>query len=601
MGRNMSHFSSVVNGPVEKVTWYDALLYCNKRSQRDGLEPVYSYQSAQFAKSGYCKALNGLKINYQKNGYRLPTEAEWEYACKAGSTTDYYWGNDTTSIDKYAWLGFNSVKTTHAVATKLPNAFGLYDMNGNVWEWNNDLHGPMVAGPVVNPTGTTIAKADSSRCNRGGGWYSAKTTLRTCVRDLNPGAPNIPFYDVGFRVVLPARNVPNSNTATIQPLEPLKRRLIMGVPDGAQGWEKFNQEIAGYFVLDIDDEFKFLEYVEIPTIAKRIKSKTTFNDGTWRLRGFNGNLFHKSVFYAGNSFYGRFDLEKKQVVYDVELKPDDWGYDRTASNQSTGKIIVSSGWWPKDSTYGLAVIDPQDGKRIKNIKTGQLNHNTAVGGSGKYYYSFFNSIFRQFDMETDKEVRKIVIDTFGLHVSPFTIDSKDKYAYICDFRNIGFFQVDLQSGKVVRHVQVTPNINFRSHGIALTPDEKEIWLVDQNDVGNDPRPSSLFVFDNTVAPQKEIARIPLGATGHGWVNFTRDGKYAICHSEDIIDTKTKKIVFKMKDHRGYPIRLTKFFESWWRGDKLVWIGSEFGLGLKGIPYPDASGKAVNSSVRKITN
>lgn len=131
------------------ITWYDAVLYCNARSRELGFDTVYSYSSVTGTPGQGVTALGGLTIDFAVIGVRLPTDAEWEYACRGGTTTRYYWGD--TWDPEYAWgMG---VGCGHEVAQKRPNAFGLYDMLGNKREWVNDYWWDYTAAAQTDPTG----------------------------------------------------------------------------------------------------------------------------------------------------------------------------------------------------------------------------------------------------------------------------------------------------------------------------------------------------------------------------------------------------------------------------------------------------------------
>jgi formylglycine-generating enzyme required for sulfatase activity len=201
MGGNPSSFTGDLNRPVESVTWWDAVLYCNARSKRDGRDTVYAYTGVTGTPvNGYTDLAN-LTTSYTKKGYRLPTQAEWEYACRAGSNTGYYWGD---SIDgNYCWYPGNANDSTHEVAKKKPNAWGLYDMSGNVFEWTGTWVTIYTADPLVDPTGNPIGNAKLS-C---GGAYKAwnNNLLRSRYND------DYNYHDIhgacgpdcGFRVVRP--------------------------------------------------------------------------------------------------------------------------------------------------------------------------------------------------------------------------------------------------------------------------------------------------------------------------------------------------------------------------------------------------------------
>ena len=182
-----SHFKDP-NRPLEQVNWTDATLYCNDRSRAEGLEPCYDEET--------------WVCDFEANGYRLPTEAEWEYACRAGSTTQYCFGNDARKLRTYGWFSGNAGGKTHPVAQKKPNRWGLHDMHGNVAEWCNDLYSESYyrESPEKMPKGPA---AGQERVIRGGAWKSSAASCRSAYRASDPSIDDtcLASDTIGFRCV----------------------------------------------------------------------------------------------------------------------------------------------------------------------------------------------------------------------------------------------------------------------------------------------------------------------------------------------------------------------------------------------------------------
>jgi formylglycine-generating enzyme required for sulfatase activity len=210
---NLGGITDTSHFPVDQVSWYEALVFCNTLSMLEDLSPAYSMPDFNDStdpadwgnvptRSGdpNIELWNAVEIVADSTGYRLPTEAQWEYACRAGTETAYHTGN--TISDNTGWYSANSNSRTHSVGGKQANAFGLYDMHGNVneWCWDWFITSYYSSSPAQDPTGP-VSVFNTVRVQRGGSFFDTAQYVRSAYR-FN-GNPRSGGYTVGFRIVRP--------------------------------------------------------------------------------------------------------------------------------------------------------------------------------------------------------------------------------------------------------------------------------------------------------------------------------------------------------------------------------------------------------------
>ena len=185
MGFNPSKFKGKANSPkrpVEEVSWFDCIAFCNRLSQELGLAPYYSLVDIKYDKKAPQSIEAALVEVLGGNGFRLPTEAEWEVFARAGTNNRWSGTNIEAELKDYAWYDKNSNKGTKPIATKKPNEWGMYDMSGNVWEW----------------CWNTDTSTSANRVYRGGCWFNNASSLRSAFRFNN--SPGTRYDALGFRV-----------------------------------------------------------------------------------------------------------------------------------------------------------------------------------------------------------------------------------------------------------------------------------------------------------------------------------------------------------------------------------------------------------------
>ncbi len=335
----------------------------------------------------------------------------------------------------------------------------------------------------------------------------------------------------------------------------LHRYLYVATPDGAQMETGSGK---GLLIFDIDAGFKFV---------RRIANES-FSAGA---RGLTGCAATHSLYYSTTAQgMGRFDLETERTIWERRYSG---GCDRSSAMLDGSKIFAPTGWWEKPDDGGFLVIDGTSGEELRRIKVGPGAHNSIMSLDGKRLYLGTVTTLTIFD-PADEHVIKQITDVGESGVFPYTIDTKQRYAFVCLGQHVGFDVVDLEQGKAIHRVLAGDSpIAHRTHGAALTPDESELWISDQDG-------KKLFIFDATQMPPASKGHVELSVGGHGWVNFSLDGRFAWNHTSEVFDAQTKKQIATLRDETGKPLGSSKLIEVQMQSGKVVRVSSEFGLGRK---------------------
>ena len=242
---------------------------------------------------------------------------------------------------------------------------------------------------------------------------------------------------------------------------------------------------------------------------------------------------------------------------------------------------MPSGWW--STGKNVKVLDAETGQLLKTIEVSAKGglHNLIVSNDGKQVVvgSTRDDMMSVIDVAKDEVVRKVG-PVIGV-IQPLTVNGAGTLAYInTHLYRQGFgpgFEIgDIKTGKIV-HVVGRPELaerKTRCHGIGLTPDEKEVWVVDQDN-------KEIHVFDNTVMPPRFMKALPLAAKTHGWICFSRDGRYGWADTGEVFDAATKQVIAHLVDEKGQPVMSSKFFELHMLGGDVAWIGQQMGVGYQG--------------------
>jgi len=367
----------------------------------------------------------------------------------------------------------------------------------------------------------------------------------------------VPFIFTIFIFTSAYITLTHKSAAAIDHAAAVKRYLYVAVP-GIRDYLGYGGH--GILVFDIDNNHRFV---------KRITTKGFHPDNRpSNVKGVAVSIPLNSIFISTIESLQRIDLATDKLIWE---KPFEGGCDRMSISPD-GRTM----WLPSFEKGFWNVVDCATGELIKKIDVYKRAHNTICGPSGKNVY--LDDIASPWLYIADARKQELVnkVGPFANFIRPFTINGKETLVYVTVDSLLGFEVGDLTNGKKLDHVEVkgwnmgpVRRHGNPSHGIALTPDEKEIWLAD----GHNMR---LHVF-NAVKPYQQLTTIPLQDMP-GWVSFSIDGKYVYPSSGEVIETKTRKIITTLQDEFHNNVASEKMVQINFTGIKAVKTGDQFGIG-----------------------
>ncbi len=338
----------------------------------------------------------------------------------------------------------------------------------------------------------------------------------------------------------------------------VKQYLYVAVP-GIRNYLEYGGH--GILVYDMSDNYR---------LVKRIPTRGLKADGTpSNVKGVAVSLATNSIYITTLEALQRIDLATEKVVWEKQYEG---GCDRLSMSPD-GKII----YLPSLEKEHWHVVDAVTGDVIKRIDTNSGAHNTLYGPDGTHVYlaGLRTPTLGVADTRTHSVIKQV--GPFSHVVRPFTVNGTQTRCYVNVNDLLGFEIGDITTGKKLHHVEV---VGFQkgpvkrhgcpSHGIGLTPDEKEVWLCDAFN-------QRMHIFDNTVMPPRQVASIEV-RDQPGWITFSLDGSHAYPSTGEVIDVKTRKILTTLADEKGNPVMSEKVVEIHFDGKKAVKAGDQFGIG-----------------------
>ncbi|MBI2805748.1 MAG: hypothetical protein HYX68_12280 [Planctomycetes bacterium] len=350
--------------------------------------------------------------------------------------------------------------------------------------------------------------------------------------------------------------------ATAHAQDKKQKRYLYVVSPGVRNYTQFGG--AGILVFDIDNNHKFV---------KRIHTPASLEAKPLNIKGVCASAATKRLYFTTLTKLYCVDLLTEKTLW-VKALPD--GCDRMSITPDGKTLYV-----PTMEKKHWNVVDGKTGDLITRIETPDRAHNTVVSLEGKYMYlaSISSNFLPVADTKSHKIIRKI--GPFGAGIRPFTVNADRSLVYVNVNGLLGFEIGDLKTGKMIHRVEVkgvkkgpVKRHGCPSHGIGLTPNEKEVWVCDGHN-------GSVHIFDNTVMPPKQIASVKLREQP-GWITFSKGGRWAWPSTGDVIDTTTRQIAHKLTDEEGREVHGEKIIEIIWIDGAPYWVGDQFGVGRKGV-------------------
>jgi hypothetical protein len=340
-----------------------------------------------------------------------------------------------------------------------------------------------------------------------------------------------------------------------------ERRLLYIAEPGIRNYVEYGG--IGVLVYDIDKGYEFVR--RIPTFMPA-EGKPPENVKGIAANGRTGRLYVTTI-----GRLGCIDLTTDRLLWQKELEG---GCDRMALSPDGALLYVPSFEGPHWN-----VVDAASGDRLAKVVTNSGAHNTvyALDGSRVYLAGLRSNVLSIADPRTHTVVH--TVGPFSNAIRPFTVNAEQALCYVNVNELLGFEIGDIRTGKKLHRVEVqgyqkgpVKRHGCPSHGIGLTPDEREIWLCDGHN-------NAVHVFDNTVMPPKQIATIEV-RDQPGWISFSIDGAHAYPSTGEVFDTRSKKRVAALQDERRREVGSEKLLEVVFDGSRPVRAGDQFGLGVR---------------------